>query len=188
MRRVDPDVINRATAAVNSMTRMKGILDALQEAEPDFLNWVQASTREELSRFSELPLHPGIIDTFQSTLMKSKVVAYYMHHLAYIDSWKMNSTMLPSEHEKALAIYELWTRGDLPEQYYPKKPKRGSIAYKAKQEFGKRKKERKALAKKIDEVSTKMNTMKQSDIDVDELMVSVEIPHLLETGVIDTPR
>ena len=188
MRRVDSEIINKAISSINSVNKMKHILDNLQEAEPEFLNWVQSSTREDLSRFSDLPLHPGIIDTFQSALMKSKVGAYYMHHLAYIESWKKDSAMLSNEYDKAYAIYDMWVNGELPEQYYQKSPKKGSISYKAKQKFLKKKKERKALAQKIDEASTKINTMKEADIDIDDIMENTEIPYLLETGVIDTPR
>ena len=188
MRRVSNEIINKAIAAINSIARMKSILDALQEAEPEFLNWVQSSTREELSRFSELPLHPGIIEQFQSSLMKSKVVAYYMHHLAYVDSWKTDSTMLSNQHDKALAIYDAWMEGELPEQFYQKSPKKGSAAYKAKQKFQKRKKERKALARQIDDITNKMATMEESGVELDAVLESPEIPYLLETGVIDTPR
>ncbi len=185
--KVDSDVIRRALGATNSYTKMKSLVDLMTETEPDFISWVQNSTRDEMQKISEAPIHPSIMESFQSSLMKSKITSFYIYHLSYLNYWKDQSMMEDSLYERANSVYENWLSGELPSKFYPTGPKKGSAAHKARQAFLRNEKIKKAHTKKADAVSKKIKTMETVGIDeatVDELSV---IPYIVETGIIETP-
>jgi hypothetical protein len=184
--KITGDTIRKAAGNTSNYAKMKSIVDLIQRSEPEFLEWVNASTREEVSHFSDIPLHPQILNDFQSSLLRGKVLAYYIYHIAYVDNWQETSLLSEDVQKRAEAVYEAWLAGELPEQFYLPTKKRSSPAAKARRNFLARKKDRLKIAKRMEEVSEKMNTLSEAGLRPGDYKSIDRIPFVVESGVVET--
>jgi hypothetical protein len=182
---VTSEAIRKAISMVSNFSKMRDLINDLQETEPEFMEWVHSSTREDLNRLSDVPLHTQVMNEVQSTILRGKMLSFYIYHLSYVEAWTRSIYLNEDLQERAESIYDAWINGRLPEQYYPVTKKRNSPAAEARRNFLKVRKEQKRIARRIEEVSKKVQTLMDAGMDLDGARAATSIPFVVESGVIE---
>jgi len=184
--RVTEGIIREATASLGNFAKSRKIVESIDESEPEFMRWARTATREDTQKLLDMmALNPHAAETVQNLMMRARVSSFFLYHMANTREWEVNHSLTPELVTDAEKVYDQWITGQLPRQFYPSSPKKGTPEFKAKKAFMREEKRKKKFLKSIKEHENRMNTLKTVGISEDEVDKLAEVPYLLQYGVID---
>lgn len=180
---ITKSILNQVERSTNEYQETKKLVDFLKTSESTFFDWVtKLSYNTTHNLITQYGLPPSNAETVTQLLTKMAVAGYYAHFLATDFMWRDTHKLDEELEVNVDAVYSAWINGSLPESFYPKRPKKNSDAYKARQNFLLRQEAEKEMDEAILDQRRKFDTLDESEVDIVEAAKIADIPFLSDIG------